>query len=1373
MADRIHYSDLERLLADDATPDEVLAEYVKPAPLRALPLAPLMTIDDAKVELPPNRGIIGLSVKSLNERANRRRLAAYEAKIKGGWKGLKLLAEGDSWFLYPILLKDILDNLSEDYAIYSVAAAGDTLENMVRGLSHFEELIAEHKFEAFLLSAGGNDIAGDLLRSYLTSLPLPAKPAPSYLSDRFDAFLGGTQEQLEGLFSRLTSRFPELKIFCHGYDWPFPRHGGLWLSPAMVAQQIPNSMQHAILTLMIDRYYGMLNQLAEKYRGKVFVADCRGAVGEVGEWFDELHPLNPGYARAASRFRNLINQTFGLSARVRGAPDDGARITWKPGPEAKGGGSGTATFPIGSVVTIGRNADNNIVLEDERVSRAHARLEIKDGEVAFTDLNSTNGSLIDGRRRVATSPWRAGQRLQVGDHVLELEFARRTPITVVRPLVEASAQPPSASAPAEAPAARGLDGAERAKHPFDDLEATRELGQNLGVVRGVSEDGTLRGGVRIAKALDVLRNEINALAPNRSKSSDGWIGDASHQSRDSDHNPWVRDQGVGIVTALDITHDPSHGCDAGALAETLRTTKDPRIKYVIWNRRIANSAGIGGRPAWEWRPYNGANPHDHHFHLSVKPEKASYDSEAPWLAPNKPSSEGAPPAPVASSETSPPAPASAPSSAATPKPFATAQADIPSTAARGAVSVTREMLAGIAPRPSKEEKAKFWDRYVEALASPAGAEILAKYQLDQNPQRLAMILANMVQETGGFTLIWESMQYSADRMLKIFGRDAGLTREEAERLAHHEKEIAERVYGLGNPRKAKLLGNTQPGDGWRYRGGGFLQTTGRENYRTLGKLIEVDLEGHPELIEDPLVSLKAACAEWHRMGLNDYADRNDFHGCCNGINAGNPKRAADPNGYDERLRYFRKCAVAFKLSGTRGSAGPDGDFQIGDFGPEIEALQHLLGDHNRWSDACDGVFTPSLRASVLAFQADHGLPTTGRVDGPTRSLLMKGEAQQGGAGSWQTTEVAEEEALRGGEEWWREPDISLGPEPPRTRAARPPLGRDQVKWAQDSVHPDYRHLDVAFAEENFELRAEDLELLLKANRFEPTREQQRILFGLRGAMLATGSKATGPSLKLRLTRPNHREFRCVIGAYDTSTGTLSGFIGSTVPWYVYVFGYYAGGSKANMLPTGCYPYFVGAHGSQPTPGCFRLGKSLADKEQEEVAVLRTLNDLTYDTSDEFDPSIPHDNLHPAFGTDKFSSAGCQTVRGTYANGHTGEWAEFRKAAGLHERGDNGKRFDYVLITGVEASIAAKLRGSAPSAVFERLTRLRHGSRGELVKALQQKLGLSPTGQFGATETKTIAALQREKFGSADGIYSPVMDKRLQFNIFDPGGPAIA
>ena len=135
---------------------------------------------------------------------------------------------------------------------------------------------------------------------------------------------------------------------------------------------------------------------------------------------------------------------------------------------------------------------------------------------------------------------------------------------------------------------------------------------------------------RIAESLLQLRKQVNALAPNRSKASDGAIGDPAHQSRASDHNPWVTDGAKGVVTAMDITHDPAHGCDSEKLAETLRAAKDARIKYIISNKKIAASEPKAGKPAWAWRPYTGRNPHDHHVHISVQPEKAKYDSTAKW-----------------------------------------------------------------------------------------------------------------------------------------------------------------------------------------------------------------------------------------------------------------------------------------------------------------------------------------------------------------------------------------------------------------------------------------------------------------------------------------------------------------------------------------------------------------------------------------------------------------------------------------------------------------------------------------------------------------------------------------------------------------------
>lgn len=113
----------------------------------------------------------------------------------------------------------------------------------------------------------------------------------------------------------------------------------------------------------------------------------------------------------------------------------------------------------------------------------------------------------------------------------------------------------------------------------------------------------------MAKSLFKLREQINARFPARSKVSDGWIGNQAHAARHSDHNP----DASGCVCAMDLTHDPASGMDSYALAEALREAADHRIAYIISNGRIAN-------PKIEhfgWRPYHGANKHDHHVHISV------------------------------------------------------------------------------------------------------------------------------------------------------------------------------------------------------------------------------------------------------------------------------------------------------------------------------------------------------------------------------------------------------------------------------------------------------------------------------------------------------------------------------------------------------------------------------------------------------------------------------------------------------------------------------------------------------------------------------------------------------------------------------------
>lgn len=113
---------------------------------------------------------------------------------------------------------------------------------------------------------------------------------------------------------------------------------------------------------------------------------------------------------------------------------------------------------------------------------------------------------------------------------------------------------------------------------------------------------------RLAKSLEVLRKQVDTAWPKRSKISDGTIGDSAHAAVPSDHNP----NAAGVVTAMDITHDPAHGVDTYKLADILRTNRHPDLKYIISNKRIA-----GAWSNWKWQAYNGSNPHDHHMHVSV------------------------------------------------------------------------------------------------------------------------------------------------------------------------------------------------------------------------------------------------------------------------------------------------------------------------------------------------------------------------------------------------------------------------------------------------------------------------------------------------------------------------------------------------------------------------------------------------------------------------------------------------------------------------------------------------------------------------------------------------------------------------------------
>lgn len=146
---------------------------------------------------------------------------------------------------------------------------------------------------------------------------------------------------------------------------------------------------------------------------------------------------------------------------------------------------------------------------------------------------------------------------------------------------------------------------------------------------------------RLVKAGVTLRDQINTRFPKRDKASDGWIGDAAHQARPSDHNPDSR----GLVHALDIDEDFGKPGDALAFADQLialaRAGKDGgRLKYVVYENRIASATYPD--KAWRWRAGNWG--HTKHIHVSFT-DKAERDG-SPFPLPILRVAEPPKPAPV-------------------------------------------------------------------------------------------------------------------------------------------------------------------------------------------------------------------------------------------------------------------------------------------------------------------------------------------------------------------------------------------------------------------------------------------------------------------------------------------------------------------------------------------------------------------------------------------------------------------------------------------------------------------------------------------------------------------------------------------------------
>ncbi|QSQ21607.1 LysM peptidoglycan-binding domain-containing protein [Pyxidicoccus parkwayensis] len=181
----------------------------------------------------------------------------------------------------------------------------------------------------------------------------------------------------------------------------------------------------------------------------------------------------------------------------------------------------------------------------------------------------------------------------------------------------------------------------------------------------------------------------------------------------------------------------------------------------------------------------------------------------------------------------------------------------PKPAPGGSAGVTVAQLRGVMPNLS-EAKAKQYLPYLNQAMAEANIT---------TPQRKAMFLAQLAHESG-------ELRYM--------------------------EEIASGAAYEGR----SDLGNTQPGDGVRYKGRGPIQLTGRANYRAAGRALGIDLEGHPERAKDPDVAFRIAGWYWSSRNLNSYADAGNFREVTRRINGGY-------NGMASREAYYRRAQNVF------------------------------------------------------------------------------------------------------------------------------------------------------------------------------------------------------------------------------------------------------------------------------------------------------------------------------------------------------------------------------------------------------------------------------------------------------------------------------
>lgn len=252
-------------------------------------------------------------------------------------------------------------------------------------------------------------------------------------------------------------------------------------------------------------------------------------------------------------------------------------------------------------------------------------------------------------------------------------------------------------------------------------------------------------------------------------------------------------------------------------------------------------------------------------------------------------------------------------------------------------------------------------------------EIFPKYDIT-TVERVAGFMAQCAHESNNFRTLEENLNYSEQALLKTFGRYFGAPpKQNAAEYARKPEKIANYVYMDKNRSASGALGNVNEGDGWKFRGRGLKQLTGRANYGAFAKTVGMTADEAAVYVATEKGAIESACWFWDTRKLNAYADRKDIVGMTKIINGGDIGLTDRTNRFNEALKILGSNAVAKTPTKTESAPAATNTTTLrkGSKGPEVRKLQEAL------KIAVDGDFGTNTEIALRLWQAKNGFATNG------------------------------------------------------------------------------------------------------------------------------------------------------------------------------------------------------------------------------------------------------------------------------------------------------------------------------------------------------------------------------------------------------------